>query len=381
MGRASLLTVMAASIVLGFINLRILKTTEGSVQSMTQYYGESVARIIANEGMSYLLSQLADSSSLRQKTEKSLPTNLFTDFGPYEGNYLITDDSILVSGVQKKVIKLFLSVKYPWDTTFFKAIVYTERDFGFRPEVIRGAFTANDTINKTISDMFIDGRDHDVNGNLIAGLGVKGVSTSVKFQNVQNGAIGGTDSLGVNHAPKYPEDKIIIEENYNWGGKFPQTPDAALGFPEGKLKTIAQSRIGGSQYVSNPNNLVFPLKGITYVELPSGQKIDRYVFGGSSGILIVHNSQVNAQITNLLGGDDNLPFKGIIIADYMFHIHMDIIGANILLSSHLEKVKECQGNNNHFIRFSNEVVRQATGVAVGYGSGWQGKVPIIAWRE
>lgn len=385
MGRASLVTVMAAGIVIGIMNLSINKSSELSVDTMVRYYSGSVARIIANEGMSYILSQLADSSTLRQTTARNLPTNLFAGMGSYTGSYLITNDSIMVAGAKKAAIKVFLTATYLGVTD--TVLVYADASFGFKPEVIRGAFTANDILNNTISDMVIDGRDHDINGNLVSTKGVMGVSTSVGFVNTQNAAIGGTDANGVNHAPAYPQDPSIIEQNYNWGGKFPSNPDAALGYTDGKLKAIAQSGIGGSQYVTNPANLHYPLKGVTYVELPNNGIWDiRNVAPNNlgtnpGGILIVHNAQGNARVRDLKTVGEVTPFKGIVIADYAFHLHIDIIGAILLLSNQLERTAVCNGNAGHSIKYSNDAVKQATGIAISYGSGWQGKVPIIAWQE
>jgi hypothetical protein len=295
------------------------------------------------------------------------------------------------------VIKLLLRATYLAVTE--SVLVYADSNFGFRPKSIRGAFTANDTINNTISDMWIDGRDHDMNGNLLLnGQGVFGVSTSVPFFNRDSGRIGGTTASGVDIAPAFHEDSRIIEQNYNWLGEFPNTPDGALGYPEGTLKSLAESHIGGSQYVKvdtkaqldvlnkkTPKNMLglnAPLRGITYVDLAPGLEWNGGFFENSTGILIVHNSTNNAHIKGLKQAVGETPFKGIIIADWIFHIHMDIIGAILLLSQNLEKEDECKANQGHKISFSNESVQQATGIAGGsVGSGWQGRVPIIAWYE
>ncbi len=41
----------------------------------------------------------------------------------------------------------------------------------------------------------------------------------------------------------------------------------SAGFPSGFLKSYAQSGSGGSQYVTNPSSLTYPLTGVTYVEI------------------------------------------------------------------------------------------------------------------
>ena len=49
------------------------------------------------------------------------------------------------------------------------------------PPPVRAAWTTNGDVNNTISDMYVDGRDHDLNLNIIPGTGMPGVTTSVEF--------------------------------------------------------------------------------------------------------------------------------------------------------------------------------------------------------
>ena len=96
---------------------------------------------------------------------------------------------------------------------------------------------------------------HDLNYNIIPRAGQYAVSSSTLFTNTDNASIGGTyDS--VDYPMTYPENRNVIEEYYNWGGTFPTTPDEILGYPEGVLKAIAQSGVGGSQYILNPGNKI-----------------------------------------------------------------------------------------------------------------------------
>ncbi len=381
MGRASLIVVFGASIVLSIIVISMNKSSVRSVDNMVHYYNKSIARVIANEGMSYLLTELADSATWRVTNPAQLSSNLFSDMGSYTAYYTIQDDSLLIDGKWRELVKLYINATYPADNGDTQSVmVYADRVFGFKPATVRGAWTANDVINKTISDMQIDGRDHDLNWNVIPNKGVCGVSTSVTFVNTENAMIGGTKN-GVDYAPSYPENPAIIEQNYNWGGTFPDSPDKALGYSDGYLKQIAQSGLDGSQYVTNPSKLKFPLKGVTYVEIPSGVVWTKANLGVKpKGILIVHNSSLNASALNLTTPDKSA-FQGIIIGDYMFHIHMDILGGIILLSPHLEQSKECQGNKDHKVFYSSQAIINATSLLTQNGTGSQGRVPVIAWRE
>ena len=241
-------------------------------------------------------------------------------------------------------------------------ITYSKRPGeGWVPRSIRAAWTANGPLNKTISDMFIDGRNHDINGNIIPNTGVYGVSTTQDFYNGENGSIGGTKD-SIDYPMSFPENPNVIEENHNWGGTFPQSPDDMLGYPEGTLKKFAQEGLNGSFYTRNPLDLKNRfLSGVTYLELSSG-KDEKIILpdGIHKGILIVHNDGADSRIRNITLKDGQ--FQGIIVGDYMFHFHIDILGSIILLSSDLEEDDKCQGNLDHEVFYSSESVSNATAV-------------------
>ena len=119
------------------------------------------------------------------------------------------------------------------------------------PPVVRGAWTANSDLNNTKSDMFIDGRDHDLNLNIIPKTGRFGVSSSTAFTNVDEAAIGGTRD-SIDYPISFQVNPSVIEENYDWEGEFPKSPDEILGYPEGTLKKFAKDGLYGSLYTTNP---------------------------------------------------------------------------------------------------------------------------------
>lgn len=372
--------VLAASVVISVMTLQFNKASEAAMENITGYFDDVVARGLANQAMGIVLTNLADSATLRVNTFTALPLTPFGISGSYAVLYKIKDTAISVDNKTQKAIKVTTVATYGSRTR--TVVVYTDSVFGYVPVPVRGAFTANGPLNNTISDMQIDGRDHDANWNLIPNAGVYGVSSGTSFTNTKKAIIGGTDAAGTDHAMKFPEDPEIIEQNYTWGGKFPDSPDKALGYPAGTLKALAQSGVAGSQYVTDPKNLKYPLKGITFVELPSGVSWKGANLGTNpSGILIVHNSSLDARLENATT-TNKTPFKGLIIADYMFHIHMDVLGALILLSPNLETVKECKGNQDHKVFFSRETIKNATRIVQkDKGIGWRGRVPIIGWLE
>ena len=227
------------------------------------------------------------------------------------------------------------------------------------PPTIRGAIVAAGPV-KTLGNLTMDGRDHDINGNLISKKGTLGISTTQTFTQSGSSTVGGTKS-GVDYSPSKPGNAAIIETHADWSaqGGFPNTSDKVMKFSEGTLKAMAQSGKNGSQYVTDPSLLTFPLSGVTYVELAPGATWQAIDFGVSSGILVVHNTATNAIMKNLNGGT----FRGLILADDIVHIHTTIIGAVMNLTS-APSEGTCIGNGSGKVLYSNEAIAAAT-VTIG----------------
>jgi hypothetical protein len=380
MGKSSLIMVFGGVLVLSLINLHLNRTTVESFESAVVQYNQFNARNVANQVMEIVLTELADDTELRVLSPQQIPGYLIGNIPSAQATYTITDTTITMGGSQIDAVKVEVESIVGMEQA--RVVVYTRISAGFVPNPVRAVFTANGPLDRTISNMVIDGRDHDINGNLIANNGVYGVSTSLSFVNVGGADIGGTDPDGIDYPPTFPENPNIIEENYHWGGTFPDSPDEVLGLEEGTLKQIAQSGEGGSQYVTNPKTLNYPLRGVIYVEIPPGSSTKIELEGDSGGILVIHNSAVNAKITGI-SSKKKLPFKGLIIADYLFHIHLDVIGAIMLLSPDLETQKKCSGNKDKKILFSREALIDVTGMIgdPGEGTGWRGRLPILGWYE
>ncbi len=344
MGRVVIVFLLGAIFIFGIYVIISSRTAKFSELEATNNYRVNFARNIALSTVDILLSRLADSTSYRVNQEQSL--NLMG--GSAEFTII---DTILGSD---SLIQIRVRASY--EGIEKQILTYVKFTGGFVPPTLRGAITANANLSKTISDMIIDGRDHDLNGNLIPGNGIYGVSSGTTFTNLQGAMIGGTVS-GVDYPPKYPEDPRVIEENYDWGGTFPESPDKILGFPEGTLISIAKSGIQGSQYINDITKLKLPLSGVTYLELPSTEtKID---LGNKDnrGILVIHNSTGTTRVVQI---KSSRTFKGLIIGDYMFHLHLNILGGLILLSPYLEMTKECKGNNDKKILYSSAAIKDAT---------------------
>lgn len=192
---------------------------------------------------------------------------------------------------------------------------------------VRGAITANGP-TLTGGEIVVDGRDHDINGNVIPGQGGPGLITGGDYTQQGGSLVGGTDE-GTDYVPSTPADSHVIEEGVS---DLELTPDAVLGFQEGTLKQLAMKGTNGGQYVTDPANLVGPLSGVTYVEMPSDDPwwivSGDTILSDGTGILVVHNSTTGSIIKNLNEGT----FKGLIIADDVVHVHTTIIGALISLT-------------------------------------------------
>ncbi len=261
---------------------------------------------------------------------------------------------------------------------------------GINPPIVpsttamRGGVTSNAPIS-TSGNMQVDGRNHDLNGNLIAGTGTYGVWTTSTLSQGGSSDIGGTYS-GSDYAPSKPANSHVVKTSASYpSGSFPDSPDkvfggSSAGFPEGTLKNIAISGTNGSQYVTDPSSLSSPFSGLTYVELPSGSTWQSMNITGT-GILIVHNAAGNAQMKNLNSGT----FKGLIIVDDLVHVHTTIIGAVIGISSSLSD-GSLLGNGNGSILYSKDAVDQAftqagsNSTSNNYGFG-KTRLNVLGWYD
>gem|GEM_PF-1831219 len=192
------------------------------------------------------------------------------------------------------------------------------------PNAIQAGVTSRQAVS-TLGNLQIDGRNHDLNGTLVAGTGTYGIWSAAAIRQGGSSDIGGTYN-NTDYAPSKPANRHVVSASATYpSGSFPDTPDkvfggASGGFSEGTLKNLAESGTEGSQYVQDPSELEYPLTGITYVELANGSTWQPNSIEGS-GVLIVHNTAGNAIVKNLNGGT----FKGIIIADDFIHLKATVL--------------------------------------------------------
>jgi hypothetical protein len=244
------------------------------------------------------------------------------------------------------------------------------------PLPIKGVATTN-AATKHGGGLVIDGRDHYTLGNPIKNDGVLGIFTTGTFSIGGKASIGGTNTSGVDVAPNGKIDTSIVHTNQTYPGGYPTTPDGVLGgtsngYPDGTLKSMAQSGQGGSQYKTDPSTLSYPLSGVTYVELSSGSTWGPKLSG--SGILVIHNSSVNAILKQPAG-----TFTGLIITDDLVNLSgLVLLGAIVQLTP--TPTSDIFGTSNGSIAFSRQALQKATSLfqnAPGNGS----YSNVVGWWE
>ena len=215
-------------------------------------------------------------------------------------------------------------------------------------------------------EIVIDGRDHELDGTVIPDSGSYGIYSNETFEQSGGSLIGGTD--GTDYVPATPAHPGVILEN---GTDAQVTPDAVVGFSEGILKNIALSGVAGSQYVTDPADLIGPLSGVTYVEISGDNPWwilgESLILDGGTGILIVHNSSTTAKIKNMNEGT----FTGLIIADDVVHVHNTIIGALVSLTT-LPSEGNVIGNGSGSILYSSAALN---------GMVFLEEIKITSWKE
>ena len=227
-----------------------------------------------------------------------------------------------------------------------------------------------------------------MDGTLVPSSGSYAIWSTNTVTQSGSSDLGGTSGT-TDFVPSNPGHPSIIAENQIYPGGFPNSPDKVLGgalngFPDGTLKSIAQSGLNGSQYITDPKNVSLPLSGVTYLELDGKKDKDRTWQSmdiSGSGILIVHNSSTSTIMKNVNKGT----FAGLMIVDDMVHIHADIIGAVVALTPSPSS-GNCIGNGNGNVLYSTEAIQSAfkqigiNGSSLNYGFG-NNRLHITNWLE
>jgi len=348
MARFIMMIVLGGIVTFGLNNINLNRTLNLGTQNAVDKFSITRAHDIAGSMADILLMRIANDRTYRVYTQET------EDLFGGEADYTVEDtffdgDSLIKINVSANYNDAFKSV-----TAFTKTADLNSSNL---PPSIKAAITTNNPV-KTNGTLIVDGRDHDLTGMLIPNKGKVGIWTISNVNQTGNSTIGGTVS-STDYLPSKPANPLTINQNQSWPDEIHDTPDKVMGgpdagYPEGTLKNAAISGFGGSQYVTDPADLTYPLNGITYVELPSGNEWLPARLDGK-GIVIVHNSHINAVIKNI---DQNYNFKGLLIADDIVHVHNEIIGAIFVLTQ-FPSSGNVIGNGNGKVLYSNLALENA----------------------
>lgn len=367
-GKAILVLVVGVIIITATIMFNIEAASTRIVKNFTDYYMRQNTQNIAQSGVNLAITQLGKDRNWRAGFSNLPLLDGIVNVDIYDTKF----DSIAAIAIRSVATTDYGNNNKRRDTS----VAYMFWSQNVYPIGLRALMTlnANASVNGSIT---IDGRNHDMNGALVAGSGIPAVwSTGASFSLASAAAkLGGTDA-GTDYVPGNPYHPSTVKLNQLYPGGFPQTPDSAFGgigatFPEGTLKAIAKSGYAGSQYVTDPGKLKYPLNGVTYVEMPTStpQNVWSSANLQGSGIVIVHNSAGNAVMSNA-----SASFKGIILADDVMHLHGDVLGGLIAFKNSLSG--NVIGNGNAKILYSYDAVMEASKFLDNNGT-----PSIIAWWE
>lgn len=367
-GKAIIVLVTGVIIITGTIMFNIEAASTRIVKNFSDYYMRQNTQNIAQSGVNLAYTQLGKDRNWRAGYSNLALMDGIVNVRVYDTKF----DSISAVAVQSIAETDYGNNQKRRDTST-AYLFWAKKQYPINIKALM-TLNANSSVNGNIT---IDGRDHDMGGNQLAGSGIPAVWSTGSSFTLSSGAakLGGTDVV-VDYAPSNPYNPLTVKLNQVMPGGFPQTPDSVFGgegatFPEGTLMAIAKSGYAGSQYVTDPGNLKYPLTGVTYVEMPTTSPQNSWNSANipGSGILIVHNSAGNAVLNNA-----SAVFKGLIIADDVMHLHGDLLGGLIAFKNSLSG--NVVGNGNANIRFSREAIVEASKFLDS-----NGRPSIIAWWE
>jgi hypothetical protein len=373
MGKMILILLLGTIVIFGVLNININNGLNLATDKSLELYAAAGARNVANSAVQLLIARLGDNNAYRVNSPAE------TDLLGGNAEYTVIDDIIGTD----TLVKINVQGTYMGANSNISAHVkFPDGGSPVFPAAVLAAITTNNPV-QTLGKLIVDGRDHDLNGNLLPGKGTLGIWTTNSYSRGGASTVGGTYEKK-DYAPSKKYSSDIVSSNQTWPDGYPSTPEGILGgsdkgYPEGKLKSIAMSGSDGSQYVTDPSMLTYPLKGITYVELGNDETWQSMNIEGS-GILIVHNKELNAKMKNLNTGT----FKGLLVADDIVHIHAEIIGAVASLTPNPSE-GNCIGNGDGSVLFSSEAIMSAmpsggTDPILGFGFG-KHRVELFDWYE
>jgi hypothetical protein len=315
-----------------YLLIVVLIITSGSLYALSMQETRLVQIDTSRDQAFYLAEAAADQilQNIRAANFEDIP-NQTVPFGLGQGNYsaqYCSPTTTPCGGSEAALSKITATGTVGGFSKTLSATI----EFIPTPPGVDGSITSGTDL--TINGNFnIDGRDHDMDGNIIGGEGANGISSGGDVN------LGGSSVIGGNGiAPSNPADPDSYEEVT---GTRTFTPESALGLPPGSLDQYKQA--------SPPRPQELPIHGITYITSDwIGVNLGD-VDDPSTGILIVHNDAGDAVLKNMHGY-----FKGVVITDNLTHLNgnLTLIGA-IVIQNNFEN---SLGNGNADFFYSSEAL-------------------------
>jgi hypothetical protein len=344
MGRFSLIMILGLAIIAGIMKLNYQQIGSGSQNLSSEKYNHFSARDAAFSTSELLLYYLSIDKHFRSSFSGVDLGNCDIDADIQDSS----DDPKLGTDTLRICISSDAA-----DESVALDVLVAVNSLSWPAPVDAGITARCDVL--TLGTFIVDGRNHDWFGNVLPNDGVMAITTTQDLTRQGSSTLGGTMDSGKDMAPSKFNTDLVSEEYKSWSEGYPTTPDGVLGIAAGTLKKLAQNGICGGQYVTDPANLTYPLNGVTYLELPSGGEwLDAELGTDAKGVIVVHNDDNSAKITNLNPGE----FRGMVIVDDMIRVHADIYGAVFLLTP-TPSDGNCIGNGEGMILFSKEAIMTA----------------------
>ncbi len=231
---------------------------------------------------------------------------------------------------------------------------------------------------ETTGSIIIDGRDHDMNGNLVGG-GVMGILSGGAITTGGNSSVGGN---GVAPIKNGTEADNIFDADFDFSTVYPtgypDTADMLFEVPAGTVKGAAQAAGTCFSSEADYNNFLaanggsLPGGAIIYCDFDEALPFHiGDVINHPPSILILHNAAGNANAKNIHG-----KFKGMLICDSITHVNAQTLIIGAVHTAWPSAVGNAFGNGNSDILFSSEALANLPGVVSGPG-GWN----VVSWRE
>lgn len=375
-GRALILTILGMFTISLMITKSITRSANAQNDNVVRQFESVTGRNLARSGVNLALRKLAYHPGDRSATSWTMSSGKISTV--LADGYYRDRAAVRITSTASVPFRTALLGVTPRDTTF-TTIAWVPK--GFVPNLIRGVITTHNPV-RTGGNVVVDGEDHDTTGTMvISSQGVFGVWTTGSFSQSGSSLVGGTNMRGADALPSKPADTSVIRQNQSPDG-YPGSPDsvlggAATGFPEGTLKSIAMSGYAGSQYVTDPGLLHYPLRGVTYVEMPAGTTWMSCNINGS-GILVVHDSTKTAYMKNMSPS----VFVGLLICDDVSHINSTfvVIGAVVGLTPDPSVTNEI-GNGTSKVLYSRNALANAIALITGDVPANTFSDKVLAWWE